>query len=86
MSEELRTELSKVHQLLEKVPAVDADTRASLTQVLTDIQQTLDTEQNHEIEPLCERVNALVLTVESEHPHLTDTLSRIVNLLSGLGI
>jgi hypothetical protein len=30
MSEELRTELSKVHQLLEQVPEVDADTRASL--------------------------------------------------------
>ena len=86
MSEELRTELSKVHQLLEQVPEVDADTRASLTQVLADIQHALDKEQSHEIEPLRERVNALALTAETEHPHLTDMLSRIVNLLSGLGI
>jgi hypothetical protein len=55
-------------------------------QVLTDVQHSLDTEQNHEIEPLRERVNALALTEEAEHPHLTDMLSRIVNLLSGLGI
>lgn len=46
----------------------------------------VDAEQSHHEATITERIEAMILRLEAEHPHLADTLNQILNTLSSMGI
>ena len=87
--QQLAESLERLHQQLDLLDKVDDETRAALARVSEDIQRLVDPDQPTTGDDVAEShsgVRALVFRFEAEHPQLADTLSRIADGLSKLGI
>jgi len=87
----LRSELSHLHEELERASSVDAPSRDLLETLLGDIRRLLDSEpRDSEDEPsdesLSERLGEAVRHFEESHPSLAVAVGRIATALSNLGI
>ncbi len=95
-AEELRNRLQELHQTLADADQLDPETLASLKQVAGDIERLLEDSANASDEApagpvapdldLRRDVQSLMLQFETQHPRLTEMLSRIANALANLGI
>ena len=87
--QELRRRLAELHAELERVPAVDAEARAALEQVMREIREVLARSEGappREEASLAERLRDAGRHFEESHPTLTATLGRVVDALAALGI
>ena len=84
--EDLHAELTKLHDMLSNVDTIDDQLRSDMQQIATDIRHALGEEQPADLKGLTKDLNDRALAFEVSHPHLTNTIASIVNLLSRMGI
>lgn len=83
--EQLKSQLSQLHQDLAGQPSLDDENRVLLQQLAEDIQLLLDDESSAE-EGLVERLEQQSVRFENEHPTLGSTLRQIIDALGRMGI
>lgn len=90
---QLREQLARLHNELEKTDTMDGEERQMLLQLMQDIHETLNrTRDQPEVDDsdpadlLAERVNSAMARLEQEHPTMSFTLRRVVDLLGRMGI
>ncbi|MCO6044978.1 DUF4404 family protein [Aeoliella sp. ICT_H6.2] len=88
-SEQLRNELTKLHQELSTVDSVDDSTKQMLTTVMQDIVKVLSGEHTGEgdtPQASSEHLRSMMSEFEAEHPKLAQTLGQLADGLANLGI
>jgi uncharacterized protein DUF4404 len=88
LNPQLRTQLESLHRELGRTPAVDDATRKLLVTLLGDITRLLQrsTRSEAEHESLTERLDALAVQFEAEHPALGTAIRSLVDALGKAGI
>jgi hypothetical protein len=83
-SERLRGILGELHEVLESVADLDDSSREALRSAVAEIQGAIDSDSDagSQLAGLRERIESF----EGSHPRLTDTVRRIVDQLSEMGI
>ena len=82
----LRDELESLHELLENVDEVSADTKDAMRSVVADIGRLLDPESDDDDwTHIDKRWREAVLDFESQHPKLTQAVDQITGLLANIG-
>ncbi|TWU63073.1 hypothetical protein V7x_48110 [Crateriforma conspicua] len=88
-SPKMRTELEKtlddLHHQLESAATLDQDQRARLRQAVTEIRQSLDREDVSS-QTLASRLREATEQFQVEHPSLTNSVGRVADILSQMGI
>lgn len=84
--DDLRARLAALHQELDGVHSVDAETRALLLQLASDIQPIIEPSGEHapsaeHTDALKERLAKSIAQVEGEHPKLAQTLTNLVDTM-----
>jgi hypothetical protein len=84
----LRAQLAALHEELARTQSADAETRELLVTVLGDITRLLQrsTRSVAEHESLTERLDALAVQFEAEHPALGTAIRSLVDALGKAGI
>ena len=86
----LQESLAQIHEELGSTAQVDDDTRALLAQLGADIarllEQPRDDRDAEDKSVLAERLRGAVGEFEATHPRPTETLARLADTLSGMGI
>ncbi|MFO0943957.1 MAG: DUF4404 family protein [Pirellulales bacterium] len=85
MRQTLDETLSELHQQLASAKELDEAQRIKLRQALEEIQQTLDNSQVSSAS-LATQLKQAVAQFENSHPQLTNSIGRIADLLSQMGI
>ena len=90
---QLREQLARLHGELENTATMDGEERQMLLQLMQDINEALDrTDESPQADdlsptdPLTERVSSAVARLDQEHPTVSFTLRRVVDLLGRMGI
>ena len=95
---QLREQLARLHDELENTDAMDGEERRMLLQLMQDIHDALDRTSepppadsgDHSADQLgdqlADRVNSALARLEQEHPTVSFTLRRVVDLLGRMGI
>jgi ElaB/YqjD/DUF883 family membrane-anchored ribosome-binding protein len=86
--DQLRGELTTLHELLEGVDEVSADTKQAMQAVAADIHRLLDQNQESPGDAWSQvgtRWQQAVLNFESQHPRLTQAVDQITGLLANVG-
>jgi len=88
MPSALHERLEALHAELAGTTSVDAESRQALNSLLRDITRLLEKSlaQEQGDEPLKERLEALALGFEAEHPALGTTIRQVVDALGKAGI
>jgi hypothetical protein len=88
MSPNLRDQLQALHERLQQAQSVDADTRKILGELVGDISRLLERrEPDMEMQRgVAERLEALAVRFEADHPTTSQALRRIVDTLANAGI
>jgi hypothetical protein len=84
--DEFRERLAALHRELDGVDTVDAETRALLQQLASDIRPIIEPSEGHATDAkhaasLKERLAQSVVQVEGTHPKLARTLSDLVDTM-----
>ncbi len=85
MRQTLDETLNELHQQLAGAKDLDEAQRAKLRQAVEEIQQTLDDTQVSSAS-LATQLKQAVAQFENSHPQLTNSIGRIADLLSQMGI
>lgn len=91
-TEELRTRLTSLHQLLGESPALDPESRTLLRTVVQDIEKVLHQPaaaaagQASTTDTYGYRLEALATRFEADHPAITGALRQLTDLLGKAGI
>lgn len=85
MRQTLDETLSELHQQLASAQDLDEAQRIKLRQALEEIQRTLDNSQISSAS-LATQLKQAVAQFENSHPQLTNSIGRIADLLSQMGI
>ena len=88
MNAQLRTQLESLHAELDRTHAVDDEARELLVTLLGDITRLLhrSTRSAAEHESLAERLDALAVQFEAEHPAVGTAIRSLVDALGKAGI
>ena len=84
--ESLQILLGKVHERLNEAGAVDPGSREQLRQVMGDIEKALGSGAGGVRDTNTSRLEALAVRFEVDHPSLSASLRRLVDLLAEVGI
>jgi hypothetical protein len=85
----LREHLAKLHAELADAHSTDPKYRASLTEMIQDINRLIDTSGDAPPAPdrsLPDRLERIAVQFEADHPTLAASARRLVDLLSEVGI
>ncbi len=82
----LHTLLEELRQELQRAPALEADERDMLNQLVRDIQTLLAAETPDRDESVLGRLDDAIKQFEVSHPILTRALSQLFNSLSQGGV
>lgn len=85
MRQTLEETLSELHQQLTSSEDLDDLQKQKLREAADEIQRTLDG-SNVNSSGLAERLQQATVHFEHSHPHLTNTVGRIADLLAQMGI
>lgn len=88
MNPELRKQLEALHVELGRTKSVDSDSRELLVALLGDISRLLDPSKPNPANEhtLTERLDAIAVQFEAEHPALGTAIRRVVDTLAKAGI
>lgn len=84
--DELHAELTKLHEMLGNVEELDDELRTDLQKIAEDIRNALQEEGPSDLQGLRKELSDRALKFEVSHPHLTNAVASIANLLSSMGI
>jgi hypothetical protein len=86
--EQLQGSLRELHAQLERTPQLDARSRAALQSLLAEMHHLLHRGQQPGAgrEPFAERLEAMTVAFEADHPLLAGALREFVELCSRAGI
>jgi len=84
--DELQGELRRVHEILHDIEDIDDDLRQDMHQLAADIRHALGSDEPKRIPPLSKRLRERALAFEVSHPHLTNAVGGIADLLASIGI
>ncbi|MEL7448972.1 MAG: DUF4404 family protein [Pseudomonadota bacterium] len=89
----MREQLARLHDELESTDAMDGEERGMLLQLMQDIHDALDrtsepppADSGDPADQLADRVSSAMARLEQEHPTVSFTLRRVVDLLGRMGI
>lgn len=82
--DELHQKLESLQSALNEADALDEESRILLEEIDGDIHQILNKEPDDV--SILDRLKDTVQDFEEEHPQLTITLDKIINMLSRMGI
>ena len=86
----LQSKLERIHESLAKAEGLDESTVEAMKTVVADIQRIIDvadeSESADELTTIRQRVRVTVDEFETKHPHITEFLSQITDLLASIGI
>jgi hypothetical protein len=86
----LRLKLERIHESLATAEGLDDSTVEAMKTVAADIQRIIDapdeSDMTDELTTIRQRVHDMVDEFETKHPHITDVLSQITDLLASIGI
>ncbi len=86
----LRLKLERIHESLATAEGLDNSTVEAMKTVAADIQRIIDapdeSDMTDELTTIRQRVHDMVDEFETKHPHITDVLSQITDLLASIGI
>ena len=85
MRESLSETLKNLHEQLAAEETLDAEQLAQLRSAVVEIEETLDRADVNSLD-LAQRMHANSLTFSETHPVLVQTIGRIADLLSQMGI
>ena len=87
-TEELRSQLEKLHDELHQSHALDLQQRELLLTLADEIQALLkrDEIQRHHYTSLSERLNDAVAELEASHPQITLLMRQAIDSLAYLGV
>lgn len=86
-SKALRSALAKLHEELGRAPSVDAESRALLRQLSTDIERLADQPAPPSaMKAHRPRLEELEVKFEVEHPSLAETVREIIDALGKAGL
>lgn len=85
MRESLQETLLQLHELLASEQQLDADQLAMLRSAAVEIEETLDRADVNSAE-LAQQMQTRSLTFSETHPVLAQTIGRVADLLSQMGI
>ena len=83
----LRERLAKLHAELANAHQQNPATRASLGEILPDVQRMMDQPAGASVDKsLRERLESVAVQFEAEHPTLAASARRLIELLNEVGI
>ena len=82
----LKKKLNQLQEQMADGEPLDAQERATLDDVLVQIEALLEAEDNDDDDSLAERVREAGLQFEESHPNLTAAIGAVADTLSRLGI
>ena len=82
----LKKKLNQLQEQMADGEPLDAQERATLDDVLVQIEAMLEAEDNDDDDSLAERVREAGLQFEESHPNLTAAIGAVADALSRLGI
>lgn len=82
----LKKKLNQLQEQMADGEPLDAQERATLDDVLVQIEALLEAEDNDDDDSLAERVREAGLQFEESHPNLTAAIGAVADALSRLGI
>ncbi len=85
MRNELEEALRQLHTALESIETLEPDEAERLRRAVTEISSTLD-EQEVDSATLAKRLQEQTDAFQESHPVLTQTVGRIADMLSQMGI
>lgn len=90
-TDRLRNEIDTLQSLLENDAPLSEDAKQTLADIARDIQLVLQQEnsessQTTDVQGIRERLRGWMVDFEVEHPLLANTLTRVNDLLSSIGI
>jgi hypothetical protein len=85
-SERLRGILGELHEVLESVADLDDSSREALRSAVAEIQGAIDSDSDSDAGSQLAGLRERIESFEGSHPRLTDTVRRIVDQLSEMGI
>ena len=83
---DLQKKLQDLHDEIERTKTDDKDKQATLNELQSLIQQTMDEPEDHHKQSLRERLREALLGFGVEHPSLTASMEAVCEYLSSLGI
>lgn len=88
MSEELHRQIATLHASLERLDAdrIDARTRDALMLLLGDLTRLLGGAATQEDQPITDRLDALAVQFEAEHPAVGVAVRQLIDALAKAGI
>ncbi|MFO7286362.1 MAG: DUF4404 family protein [Gammaproteobacteria bacterium] len=84
--ENLKRQLERLRAELSDASELDADTRAALEALASDIERTLEGDIEAEHHSMRERFEDATLRFETEHPRLARVLGEIADALAKIGV
>lgn len=85
MRNELEEALQQLHSALESVTNLDPEEAERLRRAVSEISSTLD-EQDVDSASLAKRLSEQTESFQDSHPVLTETVGRVADMLSQMGI
>lgn len=86
----LQAKLERIHESLATAEGLDESTVEAMKTVAADIQRIIDapdeSDTSDELTTIRKHVRDMVDEFESKHPHITEVLSQITDLLASIGI
>ena len=86
----LQSKLERIHESLATAEGLDESTVEAMKTVAADIQRIIDapdeSDTADELTSIRQRVRDMVDEFETKHPHITEVLSQITDLLASIGI
>lgn len=85
MRTQLEETLEQLRQQLSEIDSLDSDERDRLQAAVTEIQESLDADEVSS-QSLAERLSEATAHFSEAHPTLTNSVGRIADMLSQMGI
>ncbi|NJM96694.1 MAG: DUF4404 family protein [Phormidesmis sp. RL_2_1] len=85
--EDVNKSLEALHAEIGKLETPDATVKAKLLALIDDVERQLQNPDNLQHKATtAQKLPSLIEQFESDHPQVTETLGRLLNTLSGMGI
>ena len=85
--EEVNQSIAALHAEIDRLETSDATVKAKLLSLIETVEKQLqEPEENEHKDANLNTLPTLIEQFESDHPQMTETLSRLLNTLSSMGV
>lgn len=83
---DINQSLEALRAELDQMTSTDLDAKDKLLALITDVERQVQGSDEQERKATLQQLPGLIEQFEAEHPKVTNTLGRLLNTLSGMGI